>query len=132
MFQPIKFHAVAECLASLPDDERRVVDVLRELILTTIPDPVEKLSYNVPFYYRHRRICFIWPASVPWGKVPQHGVKLGFVEGHRLPDETGYLEKDSRKQVYMKTFFDTKEIDADLLRAFLYEAVEIDKGYRKK
>lgn len=129
--QPNKFHSVAECLASLPDAERKIVDILRELALTNIPQVKEKLSYNVPYYYRFRRICFIWPASIPWGKVPMHGVNFGFVNGHLLSDEAGYLELGGRKQVALKTFFDPYEIDGDLLRAYLFEAVDIDKQLSK-
>jgi hypothetical protein len=46
----------------------------------------------------------IFQKTVPWGKVKKEGVLLGFVKGHLLRDEMGYLEKGDRKQVYTKTF----------------------------
>jgi len=110
----------------LPDAERRLVKVLRALVLDTIPEVTEKLSYNVPYYHRHQTICYIWPHSIPWGKVKPGGVKLGFSKGNLLNDDSGYLERESRKQVYTKTFFHETEIDPDLVRSFLYEAVELD------
>jgi len=65
--QKIKFKNVNDFLESLPNLELELVEILRNLILESIPDCKEKLAYNVPFYYRHSRVVFIWPASVPWG-----------------------------------------------------------------
>ena len=126
--QPMKFQSVEEFLDHLPENEKLMVLILRELILECIPDCTEKLSYNVPYYFRNKRVVFIWPASVPWGKVPMEGVKLGFCQGHLLQDKSGYLEKGSRKQVYTRTFFKPEEIDVELLRAYLQQAVEVDGG----
>jgi hypothetical protein len=124
----IKFQSVEEFWDYLPEDEKLLVLILRELILECIPDGCEKLSYNVPYYFRNKRVVFIWPASVPGGKVPPKGVTLGFCQGHLLKDEDGYLEKGKRKQVYTKTFFRPEEIDFDLLRAYLDEAVAVDSN----
>ena len=103
-FQPIKFSSIEDFLDYLTPYELEIVLMLRDLIKTSIPNVKEKLSYNVPFYSLHKRICFIWPASVPWGKVEKNGVILGFSNGNLLPDPEGFLEKGTRKQVYTKTF----------------------------
>lgn len=126
-FQPIKFRDIGEFLDYLPPDQLVITERLRELASECIPDVKEKLAYNVPFFYRHRRICFIWPAAVPWGKVEKDGVQLGFCEGHLLKDDSDYLDKGNRKQVYWKVFHHLNEIDVDLIRSYLYEAVEIDR-----
>ena len=128
-FQNISFSSVEELLDFLPSGERRMVGHLREIVFACIPDVKEKLSYNVPFYYRHTRICFIWPGSVPWGGVKE-GVLFGFCKGHRLSD-VSYLETGTRKNVYTKTFFTTKEIDREKVSRLLYEAVWIDEEDRK-
>lgn len=125
--QNVNFNSVEEFLDYLPDKEREIVDYLREIILECIPDCQEKLSYNVPYYYKHSRICFIWPASVPWGNVKLKGVQLGFCMGNLLQDDINYLEKGNRKQVYSKTFFNITDIDVDLLRTYLFDAVEVDE-----
>jgi hypothetical protein len=131
--QKISFRTVEEHLEFLPEDELKIVLLLRSIVLNCIPDVVEKLSYNVPFYKRNKNICFIWAASVTWGnKKTYEGVRFGFTEGYLLQDEIGYLEKGNRKQVYWKTFADVKQIDIDLLKAYLCEAVEIDIELKKK
>ncbi|MCB9082292.1 MAG: DUF1801 domain-containing protein [Lewinellaceae bacterium] len=125
--QNVHFRTVDDLLDYLPDEERAMVDILRELLLESIPDVVEKLAYNVPFYYRHSRVCYLWPASVPWGNVKLQGVQLGFCQGYLLADELDYLEKGTRKQVFTKTFFTPNEIDLDLARSYIYDAVLLDE-----
>lgn len=121
-----EFNSIEDFLEYLPQSERSIVDSLRSLIMSCIPEATERLSYNVPYYYRYSRICFIWPSSVPWGKVRMEGVKLGFCQGHFLNDNGQYLERGNRKQVYTKTFFEITEIDPELIKSYLYEAAEID------
>ncbi len=128
--QNVSFKNVEEFLDSLPEKEREIVDYLREIILECIPDCHEKLSYNVPYFSKHARICFIWPSSIPWGKVKANGVQLGFCQGNLLMDDINYLDKGDRKQVYSKTFFDIEDIDVDLLKAYLFDAVEVDEANR--
>ncbi|RKD91027.1 uncharacterized protein DUF1801 [Mangrovibacterium diazotrophicum] len=125
--QPMKFRSVEEMLDFLPENELAVVEKLRDMIYANIPEVREKLSYNVPYFSIHSRICFIWPSAIPWGKVERHGIKLGFCKGHLLHDELNYLEKENRKEVYCKTYYKPEDIDEDLLKTFLFEAVEIDR-----
>jgi hypothetical protein len=127
--QNVNFRSVAEFLGYLPDAELELVTQLRDLILENIPDVTEKLSYNVPYYFRHSRICFIWPASVPWGKVQRNGVLLGLCNGQLLQDHH-YFNMNDRKRVASKTFFTPKEIDEDLLLSYLFEATEIDNNLK--
>jgi len=129
--QNVNFRNVEEFLDYLPDNERDIIDYLREIIQECIPECSEKLSYNVPYFSKHSRICFIWPASVPWGNVKMSGVQLGFCRGNLLHDDINYLEKGNRKQVYSKTFFEIEDIDVDILRAYLFDAVEVDDQINK-
>lgn len=126
-FQHTKFKSVGAFLDYLPEKEREIVEALRNLITESLPECEEKLSYNVPFYYRHSRICYIWPASIPWGGV-KSGVALGFCRGHLLSDEYRYIESGKRKQIYTKTFHSVDEIEPEILKEYLYEAYEIDGG----
>lgn len=123
--QPIRFNSIDEFLDSLPEEELKIVSLLRRIIFDCIPDVKEKLSYNVPYYYRHSRICFIWPASVPWGNLKK-GVAIGFCKGGELIDEFNYLEKGDRKHVRRRLFNSVKAIDVNSLKACLFEALLID------
>ncbi len=124
-FQNVSFKSISDFLSYLPEEELFIVERLRELIFDCIPDAKEKLSYNVPFYSRFSRICFIWPGSVPWGTI-KSGVLLGFCKGHLLSD-ISYLEVGERKEVYTKTFYNLKEINTPVIRQLLHEAAVIDE-----
>ena len=129
--QGIEFNTIDEFLDYLGKEELEIVLFLRKIILECMPDCKEKLAYNVPFYYRHSRICYLWPASVPWGKV-EKGVAIGFCKGASFLDETFETEKFISK----KTFNSVKEIDVELLKQQIYEAILVDnqivKARRRK
>jgi hypothetical protein len=129
--QGIEFKTLDEFLDYLPEEELEVVLFIRKIILECMTDCKEKLAYNVPFYYRHSRICYIWPASIPWGKV-EKGVAIGFCKGVSFLDETFETGKFSSKL----TFTTVKEIDIAFLKQQIYEAILIDgqivKAKRRK
>ena len=120
--QRLQFYTTADFLDHLPEDELEIVLFLRKIILECMPDCKEKLAYSVPFYYRHSRICYIWPASVPWGKV-EKGVAIGFCKGASFLDETFETTKFASKLI----FNSVKEIDVSLLKQQIYEAILIDE-----
>jgi hypothetical protein len=130
--QEVDFGSIEEFLVFLPEDELKIVELLRKIIFHCIPDIEEKISYNVPFYKRHSNICYIWPSSVQWGNVKNTGVQFGFTKGYLLTDEINWLEKGNRKQVYYKIFHSLKEIDIELLKAYIFEAAYIDENISKK
>jgi hypothetical protein len=114
----------------MPEDERIIMDVLRQIILDQLPATCkEKLTFNVPYFYGRRRICMIWPASVPWGGFKK-GVLLGFSQGNRLKDKKHYLKHGTNKQVYYKIFQSADEINVKAIISLLIEAVEVDLEFR--
>jgi uncharacterized protein YdhG (YjbR/CyaY superfamily) len=130
--QEVDFGSIEEFLEFLPQDELKIVELLRKIIFYCIPDIEEKISYNVPFYKRHSNICYIWPGSVQWGNVKHSGVQFGFNKGYLMQDEINWLDKGNRKQVYLKIFHSVKEIDVDLLKAYIYEAALVDEEFNRK
>lgn len=126
----IKFRSIIEFWEWLPENERIITDVLRQIIIANLPkDHKEKLAYNVPYYYGKRRICLIWPGSVPWGGI-RSGVLLGFCYGNKLKDPGNYLIHGTNKQVYYKIFHSPEEIDEKAIVTLLKEAVELDKTFK--
>ena len=124
--QPVKFRSIDDFLDSLEGPEKLITEELRRITLSALPDIQERLSYNVPFYSRFKRICYIWPASVPWGGLkPGDGVAFGFCQGDKIR-HGGYLETGTRKHVAIKRYQSLKEIDLALLVDLLVEAYEID------
>lgn len=124
-----KFRSMGEFWDYLPEDEREIVDVLRQIVVENLPPyHVEKFAYNVPNYYGKRRICLIWPASVPRGGF-KTGVLLGFFQGHRLVDADNYLTHGTNKVVFYKIYRSVDEINERAIVKLLHEAVELDAEF---
>ena len=69
----MKINNLPDLFAILPENKRIIVDVLRQIILESLPAHFkEKISYNVPFFYGNKGICIIWPSTIPRG-----GIKKG-------------------------------------------------------
>ena len=112
---------------SLRDDEKPIVDFLRNFVINVLPSHCkEKLTNGVPYYYGKHRICLIWPASVKGGGIKK-GVLFGFSKGNELKDEHQYLTHGTNKRIFYKIFCDLHEIDTTSLELLLNEAVRNDQ-----
>lgn len=109
----------------LPKEEREMCVRLREIIFSTIPDFNEQFSYGVPYFFRHNRVCCIWPASAKGG--PRKGVFLGFCRGNLLSNEQGIVEMGNRKRFGLIRYFAVKDISEQPIHEILQEAVIIDE-----
>ena len=126
--QNFKYHTYLELYDSLPFEEQLIVQTLKEIVEDTIPDIKQKLSWNIPAFYKKKSICYIWPGSVAWGKKTFNGVQFGFNQANKM-EKNDYLDKGKRKQVFTKTFYSIDEVgrDCEILIALLKEANRLDK-----
>ena len=128
---------VDEMLMSLPRNELVVSKRLRDLVLECLPFAVEKPYYGlgVPYYSRHRQICYIFPDSALYNTEEQKNrpgrVTLGFCQGNRMSDDS-LLKSEGRKQVRVMYFSTVRDIKEDQVRALLFEAGMIDDSFAKK
>lgn len=110
----------------LPENERIITDVLRQIVIETLPDTCkEKISYNVPFFYGNKGICIIWPATIPRGGI-KDGVLFGFWYGNKLNDVDQYLTHGTNKQIFYKIYKQPEEINQKAIVKLLKEAVRVD------
>ena len=121
-----KIRSLLQLFDLLPEHERIIVDVLRQIILENLPSTCkEKLVFNVPYFYDKKGICIIWPATIPRGGIRQ-GVLLGFWQGNKLNDADNYLTHGTNKKVFYKIFNAVEEIDENAIVKLLKEAVRVD------
>ena len=122
----IKINSLVHLFEVLPEEERIIVDVLRQIILENLPTTCkEKISYNVPFFYGKKGICIIWPATIPRGGIKE-GVLLGFWNGNKLIDKNNYLTHGNNKQIFYKIFKTIEDIDENAIVNLLKEAIIVD------
>ncbi len=125
-YSSIKIKSLYQLYEILPEDERIIVDVLRQIVKENLPSNCkEKISYNVPFFYGRRGICIIWPSTIPRGGV-KSGVLLGFWYGNKLQDIDNYLTHGTNKQIFYKIYNSVDEIDEEAIVKLLKEAVMLD------
>ena len=124
---PLKIKSLLQLFELLPENERVIVDILRQIILENLPAYCkEKISYNVPFFYGNKGICIVWPSTIPRGGI-REGVLLGFWYGNKLDDVDRYLTHGTNKQIFYKIYKSAEEIDEIAIIKLLKEAVDIDK-----
>lgn len=116
-------------LYDLPATERDICFRLRDIILGAAPDFDEQFSYGVPYYFRNRRVCCIWPASAKGG--PRQGVFLGLCQGNLLSNEQGIIEMGNRKQFGLIRFYAVGEIRELILLEIVQEAILIDTELKR-
>jgi len=118
--------SIVQLFDRLPEKERIIVDVLRQIVSENLPGYCkEKLAFNVPYFYGKRGICIIWPATIPRGGIKE-GVLLGFWQGNKLNDEDDYLTHGTNKKVFYKIYKQIEEIDEAVIVKLLKEAVRVD------
>jgi hypothetical protein len=126
----MKIKNLLELFTLLPEDERVMVDVLRQMVIEALPPHCkEKISYNVPFFYGNKGICIIWPATIPRGGIKK-GVLLGFWYGNKLKDVDNFLTHGTNKQIFYKIYLNPEEIDDKPIKKLLKEAIKIDKSFK--
>ena len=122
----IKIRSLVQLFDLLPENERIITDVLRQIVLENLPPNCkEKISFNVPYFYGKKGICIIWPSTIPRGGIKK-GVLFGFWYGNKLNDVDRYLTHGTNKQIFYKIFLSPDEIDEPAIVKLLKEAVRVD------
>lgn len=120
-----KFKDFESFFESLPPSEQAICYRMRHLIRENFPELKEKFSYGAPFYHLNSRICFLYPASLPYSGIAS-GVSFGLNRGHLLSNEHGLLDIGERKEVAYIRLLQESDIREDLFLEILHEAVLID------
>lgn len=87
----------------------------------------DKITFGNPCYYKKSWICYLKPLKK--GKV-----ELAFMRGNELSNSQGILKSNGRKQLRSIEISDFKEIQLDLIKEVLNEAIFLDetKPYESK
>ncbi|HEY6977738.1 MAG TPA: DUF1801 domain-containing protein [Chitinophagaceae bacterium] len=124
-----KIRSLLQLYEILQDDERIIVDILRQIIIENIPATFkEKISFSVPFFYAKKGVCIIWPSTIPRGGIKK-GVLLGFWYGNKLKDADNYLTQGTNKQIFYKIYYSADEINERAIVKLLKEAVKLDSQW---
>ena len=124
--EKFKVKSIVHLYELLPESERLMVDVIRNIIIDVLPGRCkEKISFNVPYFYGNKGICIVWPASVKGGGITK-GVLFGLWRGNELQDYSQYLTKGKNKKIFYKIFYSLEDIDESQIKSILTEAILLD------
>ena len=85
--------------------QRKLLIYLHEW-LTQELNMIDKLKYQIPFYYQKSWICYLNPSKTG-------GVEFAFVRGNELSNQNALLESKGRKQVYSVTYEQVTDVALD-------------------
>jgi hypothetical protein len=112
-------------LNHINETELIITHVLCDIIQRKFPSIKSKLAYGVPFYYSNKRLCFVWPTSIPRSGV-KGGVLLGFCQGHLIQNNTQNFRGLSNKVVRFVVYHSIEDINEKEINAWLEEVAAID------
>lgn len=114
---------VDEYINGQTPEHARILRWLRQLILTADASVREKIAWNVPVYtYQRQHVCYLTVL-----RSEPVAVDLAFMQGAKLPDEAGLLESRGRKLVRSLVIRDPAELDEDVIRTYVQEALLLIK-----
>jgi uncharacterized protein len=105
---------VEEYIDSLPDEQQRIITLIRNLILAEVPGIEERFSFKIPFY--HYFGMFMYLNAVPGG------IDIGFCRGKDLQMAFPQLETKGRAIVASLLIGHEKEIIQKNLRTLIIAA----------
>lgn len=112
-------------LEALTPPEQAICLRIRLLITENFPQLHETWAYGAPFYKGRRRICFLYPASLPYSGISR-GVNFGINRAYLLSNEQGLLQFGDRKEVAYIPVLAESDIREGLFLEILHEAVLLD------
>jgi len=113
-------------LEAIAPEEGAICLYLRDLILQNYPELRETWAYGAPYYRGKYRVCFLYPASLPYSGIEQ-GVNFGFNRAYLLSNAQGLLNFGYRKEVGYVPVKTLNDIQPDVFLEILHEAVMLDR-----
>ncbi len=110
---------ISDYLYKLTSEQAGIVQCLHDLIMET-PAIEVKRRWHLPFYYRKSWICY-------FNILKNGNVEWAFTRGNELSNEDQWLEARGRKQIYSVNFASVQDIDLQLARVTLQEALLLDE-----
>ena len=73
---------------TLPEEQQKLVQLIRKLIHQVVPNVEERLSFKIPFYHYYGMFCYINPVK--------QGIDIGFCRGKDLLETFPQLQLKER------------------------------------
>ncbi len=120
---------VEEYISGFEGEQKAMMEFFHQLLKTEL-NLLDKIRYQIPFYFRKSWICYLNP-------LKDGGIELAFLRGNELSDAQQLLTFNGRKQVAGIVFRNMAEIPVEKIMEIIHEALLLDstvpyKSKRKK
>lgn len=107
-------------------NQKRILNYLHQL-LTVEFGLIDKMKYNIPFYYGRSWVCYLNP-------IKEDKVELAFTRGNELSNAQGLLQSNGRKQISGVVLESINNMPLQSIKEILHEAIILDetKPYQSK
>ena len=109
---------VAIYIQDQPERYRLIFHQLRDLIINSSPKITEKFSYQCPFYYYKRPLCYLYTS-----KMKPEKLLLGLCQGAQLSNVHEVFTATERKQIRLVEIDVNKNLELDTIREIVNEAI---------
>lgn len=110
-------------IEGLPEDRKELCERLRDLILETVPEAEEKLSFGIPFYHYFGMFMYL--------NNTKEGIDFAVCRGKDLLKAFPVLELKNRATIATVTITDKKQIAQYELRQLVSTAAEWNKEAKR-
>jgi hypothetical protein len=112
---------VADFLSSLPEEKRKLVEMVRRTVLQADKKIEEVIKWgNLTFVRNGKNIAFIYT----YDKAPY--INLGFLKATSLKDPKGFFQGTGKGMRHVKIYSE-KDIDKKQFAAWVKEAVQLEE-----
>ena len=114
--------AVDRYIYDYPTELRLIMEVLREIVISTVPEETkEEYKFLCPFYSFKGLLCYF--------NVPKHKlyVEFGLCRGYLIEDIYGVFNNDT-KQIRKIRINSVDEIHEEMLKEFIQKAVQVNRN----
>lgn len=107
----------------LTDKQREICYFLHQKF-TEYPGIAFKIRFKIPFYYYNSWVCYLNP-------VKPDKMELVFINGQKLSNDHGLLDKRNRKMVSGIMLSDVRSLPLEAIMDTYSEAILIDEEIRQ-
>ncbi|MEQ8906344.1 DUF1801 domain-containing protein [Ekhidna sp.] len=116
--------SIINFISGLDGQQKAIVSYLHQR-LAEHHGLVQHIKYEIPMYYRKSWVCYLNP-------IKNEGIELAFLNGHKLSNDQGILDRKKRKMVAGIDLYHVSKIPERQIDEIVQEAIILDDLAKSK
>lgn len=111
-------NGINQFILGLDGQQKAIVSCLHQR-LTDYHGLIQHIKYEIPMYYRRSWVCYLNP-------IKNNGIELAFLNGYKLSNDQGILNRKNRKLVAGIDLYEVSKIPERQIDEIVQEAIILD------